>query len=76
MTESLEQLTFEKALAELTSIVETLESGTLDLDETVTHYQRGRCLAAHCQHLLDEVEVRVQQLAPDGQEATSLDVEV
>lgn len=64
--ESIETLSFEAALAELTSVVEKLEDGTLALDQTVALYQRGRSLAAHCQQLLDAVDVRIQQLAPDG----------
>jgi exodeoxyribonuclease VII small subunit len=63
--ESIETLSFEEALAELTSVVEKLEDGTLALDQTVVLYQRGRSLAAHCQQLLDAVDVRIQQLVPD-----------
>ena len=66
MTESLEALSFEETLAELESVVEKLESGALDLDETVSLYQRGRVLASRCQQLLDAVELRIQQLIPDG----------
>ena len=66
MLGALEELSFENALAELESVVEKLESGTLDLDQTVTLYQRGRTVAARCQTLLDAVELRIQQLAPNG----------
>jgi exodeoxyribonuclease VII small subunit len=34
----------------------------LALDETVALYQRGRSLAAHCQQLLDGVDLKVRQL--------------
>ena len=53
---------FEQALAELEGIVAKLEGGTLALDETVALYQRGRSLAAHCQRLLDGVDLKVRQL--------------
>ena len=66
MTESLENLSFEETLAELALVVEKLEGGTLDLDQTVVLYQRGRNLAVRCQQLLDAVELRIQQLAPNG----------
>ena len=66
MTETLENLSFEETLAELEAVVEKLESGTLALDQTVALYQRGRALSARCQHLLDAVELRIQQLVPDG----------
>ncbi len=63
--ESIENLSFEAAMAELESVVEKLEDGTLDLQQTVLLYQRGRALAAHCQSLLDTTELRIQQLVPD-----------
>ncbi|HQE93463.1 MAG TPA: exodeoxyribonuclease VII small subunit [Anaerolineae bacterium] len=64
--EAIEQLSFEDALTELESVVEKLEDGTLDLNQTVILYQRGRALAARCQHLLDTVELRIRQLVPTG----------
>ena len=65
---TIEEISFEQALAELEEIVQKLEGGTLALEDTMALYQRGRNLAARCQHLLDEVELRVQQLVPDGDE--------
>jgi exodeoxyribonuclease VII small subunit len=62
--ETIENLPFEAALAELESVVEKLEDGTLDLQQTVLLYQRGRTLAAHCQSLLDTTELHIQQLVP------------
>ncbi|HNT74921.1 MAG TPA: exodeoxyribonuclease VII small subunit [Anaerolineae bacterium] len=56
------ELSYEQALAELEDIVAQLEGGTLALDETVALYQRGRNLAAHCQRLLDGVDLKVRQL--------------
>lgn len=61
------ELSFEQTLAELEATVEKMESGELNLDETVAVYERGRALAAHCQQLLDDVSLRVEQLAPDGE---------
>ncbi len=63
----LEDLSFEQALAELEATVEKMESGELNLDETVAVYERGRALAAHCQQLLDDVALRIEQLVPDGE---------
>jgi len=61
--ESIKDLLFEKAVTELESVVAKLEGDGLSLDETVALYERGRALAAHCQHLLDDVSLRVQQLS-------------
>lgn len=63
---TLDQLTFEQAFEELNTIVQQLESGELALEESVTLYQRGRALSAHCQSLLDRAELRVNQLNDDG----------
>jgi exodeoxyribonuclease VII small subunit len=60
-------LAFEEALTELESVVERLEGEGLTLDETVALYKRGRDLAGHCQHLLDTVELRVEQLTTEGE---------
>jgi exodeoxyribonuclease VII small subunit len=64
-------LSFEKAFEELEMIVAKLESGELTLEESVTLFERGRKLSAHCQSLLDKAELRVNQLTDDGQ-VTSL----
>lgn len=62
----IDQLPFETAYAELQQIVTQLESGELPLDDSVSLYERGRVLSAHCQSLLDQAELRVTQLTADG----------
>lgn len=54
---------FEEAWAELEGILERLERGDLTLDESVALFERGRALAAHCQQLLDQAELRVRELS-------------
>jgi len=66
--ETLVTLSFDQALTELEGVVQRLEGAALSLEETVALYQRGRMLAEHCQHLLDEAELRVSRLVPDGTE--------
>lgn len=61
-----DQLPFETAYAELQQIVTQLESGEIPLDDSVSLYERGRVLSAHCQSLLDQAELRVTQLTADG----------
>ena len=72
-------LTFEKALAELESIVQRLEQGKVDLEESITIYERGEALKKHCQALLERADARIEKitLGPDGRAAgaTPLDVE-
>lgn len=67
------ELSFEKALAELESIVQRLEQGKVDLEESIAIYERGEVLKKHCEKLLKEAEGRVEKirLGADGKaEAT------
>ena len=72
-------LSFEKALAELESIVEKLESGKVDLEQSISIYERGEALKKHCEKLLKDAEARIEKitLRPDGTPAGTepLDVE-
>ncbi|MBI3243531.1 MAG: exodeoxyribonuclease VII small subunit [Chloroflexi bacterium] len=60
------ELSFEKAFAELEAIVAKLESGQLSLDEALAWFERGQALAAQCSSLLDAAELKVKQLSPGG----------
>ncbi|MBP6086625.1 MAG: exodeoxyribonuclease VII small subunit [Pelolinea sp.] len=62
-----EDLSYEKALKELESILSTLENESQDLETTMALYERGRALIKHCQALLDEAELKVKMLSEDGQ---------
>jgi len=55
-------LTFEQAFAELEGSVRTLERGDLPLGESLTLYERGQELSAYCAKLLDEAELKMQQV--------------
>ncbi len=72
-------LSFEKALAELEGIVEKLESGKVDLEQSISIYERGEALKKHCEKLLKDAEARIEKitLKPDGTPAGTepLDVE-
>jgi exodeoxyribonuclease VII small subunit len=72
-------LTFERALAELESIVARLERGDIALEESISAYERGEALKAHCAALLSAAEARVEKIrtGSDGraQGVEPLDVE-
>jgi exodeoxyribonuclease VII small subunit len=59
-------LTFEKALEELESIVQRLEQGKVDLEESINIYERGEALKSHCERLLKEAEGRVERIRLGG----------
>ena len=64
---SVEELSYEQAFAELEQIVNRLESETLNLDESLTLYERGQALSARCATLLESAELRVQKLRLENQ---------
>ena len=59
---AVEELTFEKALAELEQIVSKLERGDVPLAESITIYERGEALKNRCSQLLKEAEARVEKI--------------
>jgi exodeoxyribonuclease VII small subunit len=59
-------LKFEAALAELESIVERLEAGKVDLEESIAIYERGEKLKAHCEQLLKAAEARIEKITLKG----------
>lgn len=57
-----DDLRFSEALAELEGIVSALESGQLDLEESLARYERGVALLRACQARLAEAEQKVTML--------------
>jgi exodeoxyribonuclease VII small subunit len=57
-----DDLTFGSALAELEQIVRSLESGQLELEESLEHYERGVALLNACQRKLDGAQQRITML--------------
>jgi exodeoxyribonuclease VII small subunit len=64
----IKDMTFERALKELESIVNRLERGDVELEESIAIYERGEVLKAHCDKLLKQAEAKVEKLtfAADG----------
>ena len=64
----IKDLSFERALKELESIVNRLERGDVELEESIAIYERGEVLKEHCDRLLKQAEAKVEKLtfAADG----------
>ena len=64
----IKELSFEKALKELETIVSRLERGDVELEESITIYERGEALKEHCDRLLKQAEAKVEKLTlgPSG----------
>ncbi len=62
---------FEKALAELEALVETMENGEISLEDSLKHFERGISLTRACQQALEEADQKVKMLMEkDGQKST------
>ncbi|HUL07154.1 MAG TPA: exodeoxyribonuclease VII small subunit [Candidatus Acidoferrum sp.] len=65
-------MSFEEALAELQSLVKSLEKGDSKLDDAINSYQRGVDLKRHCEAKLREAQLKVDKIvqSADGAIAT------
>jgi len=59
---TLKNMSFEDALRELEGIVEKLERGDAPLEESITIYQRGAKLKAHCEGKLKDAQLKVEKI--------------
>jgi exodeoxyribonuclease VII small subunit len=57
-------LRFEEAYALLEETLQEMRQDGLALDRALALYERGMRLAAHCDRLLAQAELRVTELAP------------
>ncbi len=74
----IKDMSFEDALAELETIVTKLERGDAKLEESISIYERGAALKAHCDAKLKAAKLKVDKivLGPDGAPQTeSFDAE-
>ena len=58
---------FESALAELETIVKTLEQGDLTLEQSLERFERGITLSRFCHTRLEHAERRVELLTEQGE---------
>ncbi len=58
----IKEMSFERALQELETIVGRLERGDVELEESIVIYERGEALKEHCDRLLKQAEAKVEKL--------------
>jgi len=71
-------MSFEAALEELEGIVRQLETGQVELEQSIAIYERGAALRTHCEAKLKAAELKVESLVlgADGSvEAKPADIE-
>lgn len=64
----IKKLSFEEALTELEEIVGRLERGDIDLEDSISIYERGEALKSHCKSKLEKAKMKVDKIItqPDG----------
>lgn len=62
------EMSFEEALKGLEEIVTRLERGDVALDDSISLYERGAALKAHCEARLNAAQMRIEaiRLSEDG----------
>ncbi len=65
-TTSIAKMNFETALAELEKIVSQLESGDVELEQSITLYERGAKLREACENKLAQAKLKVDKIVLDG----------
>ena len=63
---------FEKSLEELEALVEQLESGELNLDQSLLQFKRGVELTRHCQSVLERAQQTVEKLLDPQDEGSAV----
>jgi exodeoxyribonuclease VII small subunit len=66
MTDDVNEMSFETAIAALEQVVGQLERGDVALDESIALYERGAKLRARCQSELQRAEEKVAKLTLDA----------
>ncbi|MBC5787295.1 MULTISPECIES: exodeoxyribonuclease VII small subunit [Clostridiaceae] len=57
-----QQLSFEKAMAELEKIVAKLEKGNLSLEQSLELYEKGTKLSAICHEKLQSAQLKIEEI--------------
>ena len=65
------EMSFEDALTELEGIVGQLERGDAPLEKSISIYERGAKLKAHCAGKLKDAQMKVDKIVLDGQGGAS-----
>lgn len=60
------EMTFEEAMAALEDVVRQLETGDVPLEASISLYERGAALKAHCQAKLKSAEEKIEAITLDG----------
>ncbi len=63
---AISKMSFEQSLKELEEIVSRLERGDVELERSISIYERGETLRKHCDDLLKRAEAKVEKITLDA----------
>ena len=58
----MEELSFEQSMQELEKIVQELEKGNLNLEDTIKKFEQGIALSKQCNEFLENTEKKITML--------------
>ncbi|MEM8957355.1 MAG: exodeoxyribonuclease VII small subunit [Pseudomonadota bacterium] len=61
------EMSFEEAMRALETVVSQLERGDVELEQSITLYERGAALKAHCDAKLKAAEEKVDAITLDAE---------
>ena len=70
-----ESMTFEQSVTRLEEIVRQMENGDVALEEALKLFEEGTALAASCNKLLDNAELKVLQMT-EGADGAPVETEL
>ncbi len=75
MSNKEESKSFEELMADLENIVQELEKGDLNLDDSVTKFEEGMKISKECNKILESSEKRISILLENNGEISEEDFE-
>jgi len=58
----IDKLSFEEAFERLNKIVELMEDGKINLDDSIKYYEIGSLLKNHCEKKLKNAEIQIKKV--------------
>ncbi len=71
--EEVSKMTFEESIQQLESLVEKLEAGGTDLDQSLEIYEKAVVLKNHCKEVLDDGQRRIKKILETSNGITETD---
>lgn len=72
MKKNIGSMEFEEAIGELETIIAALDEGNLSLKEASDLYAKGMQLKNRCSKLLENVELKLNQISPNKSEIVNI----